>query len=95
VLHGRIRTTEARAKEMKSRMDRLVNFAKEGVTVPERKVSVMRLLKKHVSEITLDRLCDAEFLKKFGTRTSGFTRVVKLAPRKTDGAKIAILEFVD
>ena len=95
VLHGRIQTTEARAKEMKSRIDRLISLAKEGVTTPERRVSVIRLLKKRVSEITLDRLCDADFVKKFETRTSGFTRVVKLAPRKTDGAKIAILEFVD
>ncbi|MGB2791602.1 MAG: 50S ribosomal protein L17 [Candidatus Moraniibacteriota bacterium] len=95
VLHGRIRTTEARAKEMKSRIDRLVNIAKEGADVPDRRVATIRLLKKRVSEVTLDRLCDVDFLKKFGTRTSGFTRVVKLAPRKTDGAKVAILEFVD
>lgn len=95
VLHGRIRTTEARAKEMKSRIDRLVNIAKEGIDIPDRRVATIRLLKKRVSEVTLDRLCDADFLKKFGTRTSGFTRVVKLAPRKTDGAKVAILEFVD
>lgn len=95
VLHGRIRTTEARAKEMKSRIDRLVNLAKESVAVPERRVSVIRLLKKRLSGVALDRICDADFVKKFGTRTSGFTRIVKLAPRKTDGAKVAILEFVD
>ncbi|QQS15864.1 MAG: 50S ribosomal protein L17 [Candidatus Moraniibacteriota bacterium] len=95
VLHGRICTTEARAKEMKSRIDRLVNLAKEGIAVPDRRVATVRLLKQRVSGITLDRLCDADFLKKFGKRTSGFTRVVKLAPRKTDGAKVAILEFVD
>ncbi len=95
VLHGRIRTTEARAKEMKARIDRLVNIAKKGVDVPDRRVATIRLLKKRVSEVTLDCLCDVDFLKKFGTRTSGFTRVVKLAPRKTDGAKVAILEFVD
>ncbi len=95
VLHGRIRTTEARAKEMKSRIDRLVNIAKEGISVPDRRVATIRLLKRRVSDVTLERLCDADFLKKFGARTSGFTRVVKLAPRKTDGAKVAILEFVD
>ncbi len=95
VIHGRIRTTEARAKELKSRIDRLVNIAKKGVEIPERRVSSFRLLKKRVSEVTLTRLSDADFLKKFGTRTSGFTRVVKLAPRKSDGAKVAILEFVD
>ncbi len=95
VLNGRIRTTEARAKEMKSRIDRLVNIAKEGVLVPERRVATLRLLKKRVSGITLDHLCSEDFLKKFGTRTSGFARVVKLTPRKTDGAKMAILEFVD
>ena len=46
VLHGRIRTTEARAKEMKSRIDRLVNIAKEGISVPDRRVATIRLLKR-------------------------------------------------
>lgn len=95
VLHGRIKTTEARAKEMKSRIDRILNYAKKGLNVPEKRVSSLRLLKKRVSGITLERLSDTDFLKKFDTRTSGYARVVKLPPRKTDGAKVAILEFVD
>lgn len=95
VLYGHIQTTEARAKEIKSRIDRIVNIAKEGVEIPARRVSTLRLLRRRVSETTLTILSDAKFLKKFGTRTSGFARVVKLAPRKSDGAKVAILEFVD
>lgn len=95
VIHGRIRTTEARAKEIRSRIDRIVNIAKSGVDTPEKKVSSIRLLRSRVSGVTLERLSDEEFLKKFSSRTSGFTRVVKLSPRKTDGAKVAILEFVD
>ncbi len=95
VLHGRIRTTEARAKEIKSRIDRLINIAKNGVTAPDRRVSALRLLRKRVSGVTLRRFSDADFLKKFGARRSGFTRVVKLPPRKSDSARVAILEFVD
>lgn len=95
VLHGRIKTTEARAKELKSRIDRILNFAKKGLDVPAERVSALRLLQRRVSKVTLERLSDVDFLKKFATRTSGYARVVKLPPRKTDGAKVAILEFVD
>lgn len=95
VIHGRIRTTEARAKEIKSRIDRLVNIAKKGMEVPDRKVSAFRLLRRRVSEKAFEYFSDADFLKKFGARTSGFTRVVKLPPRRSDGAKVAMLEFVD
>jgi large subunit ribosomal protein L17 len=95
VTHGRIRTTEARAKEIKSRIDRILTLAKRGVEAPDRKVASLRLLKKRVSEVTLGYLSDTDFLKKFSSRTSGFTRVVKLPPRKSDGARVAVLEFVD
>lgn len=97
VLHGKIQTTEARAKEMKSRIDRILGLAKRATsaTDPSLRVSTLRLLRKRVSLTTLGRLSDASFLKKFDTRTSGYARVVKLPPRRSDGAKMAILEFVD
>ena len=97
VLHGRIQTTEARAKEIKSRIDRVLNYAKEAGSTsdPSRRVAVLRLLKKRLSEITLERLSDREFLKRFDARTSGYARVVKMPPRRSDGARLAILEFVD
>lgn len=97
VLHDRIRTTEARAKEVKSRIDRVLNYAKEAgfASTPSRRVAALRLLKKRLSGKTLDRLSDPSFLKRLSTRKSGYARVVKLPPRRSDGARIAVLELVD
>ena len=98
VLHGKIHTTEARAKEIKSRIDRLVNYAKEAGAKnvsPVRRVAVLRLLRKRVTLSTLQHMMDASFLKQFESRTSGYARVVKLPPRRGDGACVAILEFVE
>lgn len=99
VVHGRITTTEARAKEIKSRVDRLLNFAKEAGLVSDtdssRRVAILRLLKKRVSSVTLHRLSDRDFVSRFSSRQSGYARVIKMPPRRSDGARVAVLEFVD
>ena len=97
VLNGKIRTTEARAKEIKSRIDRVLNAAREANTAPEgaRRVAVVRLLKKRYSALTLARLSDPAFVQRLGERTSGHARVVKLPPRRGDGARMAFLELVE
>ncbi len=94
VVHGRIQTTEAKAKEIKSRIDRIVNTAKNAL-VAESRVSTLRLLKSRVSLPTLERFSDNAFVERFNKRTSGYARVVKLSPRRGDGARMAVLEFVD
>lgn len=92
ILHERIKTTEAKAKEIKGEMDILINRAKKGKSTSG-KTSVIRHLKSKISSVAADKL-QGDFLEKFSERTSGYTRVVKLSPRQSDGAKIAIIEFV-
>lgn len=92
VMHEKIETTEAKAKELKDRIDRLVNKAKRGQD-PVRKQAVIRDLKKYLPAMAVKKLM-GEFLEKFAKRNSGYTRIIKLAPRKSDSARVAIIEFV-
>lgn len=97
VIHGRIRTTEARAKELKSRIDRVLNAAKEShfAVDPARRIAVKRSLRSRYSSSTCDRLDDSEFIQNLSERKSGYSRVVKLSPRRGDGARMSIIEIVD
>jgi large subunit ribosomal protein L17 len=92
IMREKIETTEAKAKELKGKIDRLINKAKKGKD-PERKLAIIRDLKKYIPAMAMKKLT-GEFLDKFEKRSSGYTRIIKLAPRKSDSARIAIIEFV-
>lgn len=88
VKRGRIKTTEAKAKELRPIVEKLVTKAREN-TLSSRRTVLSRLgseegARKLVNEISL----------KYGDRPGGYTRIVKVEPRKSDGAKMAIIEFV-
>ena len=93
VMREKIETTEAKAKEAKSKIDKVINLAKRGKS-DSAKTLVIRELKKILPEQAAKKL-SGDFLSKFSGRNSGYARVIKLNPRKSDGAKIAIIEFVD
>jgi len=92
IMYEKIETTEAKAKEIKGMIDKLINKAKK-TKIAERKVSVTRDLRNHIPAMATKKLT-GEFLDKFSGRTSGYTRIIKLSPRKSDSAKIAVIEFV-
>lgn len=94
VVKEKITTTEARAKEMKSLVDRLVVKAQKAVADESKKVAIVRDLRKHLPLVAVKKLMTAAFIEKFGSRKSGFTRVIKLEQRKSDGARMAVIEFV-
>jgi len=93
VLHEKITTTEAKAKEVKSKIDRIINKAKSSNESKEKKVAVIRDLNKTLAKDVVEKLT-GEFSKKFEGRNSGYTRVIKIAPRKSDASKMAVIEFV-
>ena len=90
IIHGRIETTEAKAKETKSAIDKIITKAKRA---GESKMDIIRKVEGQLSEKAVGIL--VQNIKKFDKRNSGYARVVKLSPRKSDGAHMAIIELID
>jgi len=86
-LHEKIKTTEAKAKELKRYAEKFVTKAKKG------DLSSRRYLLKFFSKSIVKKLI-GEIAPRYKERPGGYTRVVKLGPRKSDGAKMAIIELV-
>jgi len=87
--HGRITTTEAKAKRLRPFAERLITFAKRGDLHARRRV----LSVVHDKEVVHSLF--AEIGPRYGTRPGGYTRIVKLGPRKGDAAPMAIIELVE
>lgn len=93
ILAEKIQTTEAKAKEIKGKIDRVINKAKKLQNPKFTLQAVKRELRKELPLVACRKIT-GEFLNKFSGRGSGYCRVIKLAPRKSDGAKMAVIEFV-
>ncbi len=93
VLRERITTTEAKAKEMKNFIDQIVNKAKAGREDTLLRVTLIRELRCLLPLVAVKKLF-SDFSARFDGRKSGYVRVVKLDRRKSDSAKMAIIEFV-
>lgn len=87
ILHGRITTTEARAKELRGVVERYITKAKVD------NFNTIRYLQKYVGEKASKKLVK-EIGPKYKDRKGGYTRVIKLAPRMSDSAKMAIIELI-
>lgn len=87
ILHEKVKTTLARAKELKPLIEKKVSVAKN------KSLSNIRLLRKSLSEKSVKKLIN-EIAPRFSLVAGGYVRIVKLTPRKTDGAKMAIIQFV-
>lgn len=85
----RIRTTEAKAKLLRPMADKLVTLGKDG-TVHARRRALMVIEDSEVVHKLF-----AEVAPRFSERNGGYTRVLKLGPRKGDAAPMAIVEFVE
>lgn len=92
IMREKIKTTEAKAKEVKSKIDRIINKAKKA-EIKKDKVTIIRELKKYIPDAASTKLT-GEFLSKFNDKSSGYATIVKLPRRKGDGARLAIVEFV-
>ena len=86
-LNGKIKTTEAKAKELSVFAEKMITRAKKG------DLASRRLLLKTQSKKISKKLIE-EIGPKYKDREGGYTRVIKTVPRKSDAAKMAIIELV-
>ena len=87
--HGRIKTTEAKAKRLRPLAERLVTFAKRGDLHARRRVLTVVRDKTVVHELF------TEIGPRYATRPGGYTRVTKIGPRKGDNAPMVVVELVE
>src|SRR3954468_22457667 len=87
--HGRITTTEAKAKRLRPLAERLVTFAKRGDLHARRRV--LRVVRDKSVVHTLF----ADIGPRFAERAGGYTRITKLGPRKGDNAPMVVIELVE
>ncbi len=87
ILKEKITITEAKAKGVRPFVEKLVTKSKKG------DLAAVKYLAKSLPEKARKKIV-AEIGPRYKGRAGGYTRIVKLGPRKTDGAKMAIIEFV-
>ncbi|MBR1416864.1 MAG: 50S ribosomal protein L17 [Bacilli bacterium] len=87
--HGYVVTTDARAKEARKYVERMITYGKDGSLVARRKA----LAFLHNDKKLVSKLFD-ELAKKYETRNGGYTRIIKLKERVGDDALEVKLELV-
>ncbi len=87
--HDRITTTEAKAKRLRPLAEKLITFARRGDLHARRQVLAVIRDKDVVHKLF------AEIGPKFVERPGGYTRIVKVGPRKGDNAPMAVIELVE
>lgn len=88
IQNKKIKTTEAKAKEMRGTIEKIITKAKKD-SVENRRLVYQKLPNK----IDIKKIF-SEIAPKYAERNGGYTRIIKLPPRKRDAAKMAIIEFV-
>jgi len=108
IYHGRIRTTEAKARAVRGQAEKLITLAKHGLVAEQedaargvhaRRLAAARLNRWMVegdgTRVDLVKKLFDEVAPRFADRPGGYTRIVKLPPRRGDAAPMAVLELVE
>lgn len=85
---GRITTTEARAKELRPFIEKLVTLGKK------KTLASQRLIVSRLASPMGTRIITKEIASRYESRAGGYTRITKLPPRSSDGARMAVIEWV-
>ncbi len=92
IIHKRIQTTDAKAKELRKFVEPLITFAKQGTLHARRQV--LKALPGKQGQRVTSILFD-EIAPKMADRPGGYTRIIKLGNRTNDRAPISLMELVD
>ena len=95
ILYGRIETTEAKAKDLRSVVDELITLGKKGDLAARRRAAayLRNVTDEKTGKTVLQKLFD-EVAPKYADRNGGYTRVVKTGVRNGDAAPMAYIELV-
>lgn len=86
--HGKITTTEAKAKRLRPLAEKLITFAKKGDIAARRQVLAT------ISNKSVVHTLFTEIGPRFAERNGGYTRITKVGPRKGDNAPMAVIEVL-
>ena len=103
--HGRIQTTEAKAKAIRGQAERMITLAKRALRHgdPARVVHARRLVAGRVfrypstseEDIDVVRKLFDDIAPRFADRPGGYTRITRLGPRRGDAAEMVVIELVE
>ena len=89
IIHKRIKTTDARAKELRRYIEPLVTKAKKG------DLSSIRMIAKKIRHKNILSILLNDIAPLYDNRNGGYTRIIKLGLRDNDRASVSFIEFVD
>ncbi len=88
IRHGQIKTTNARAKAVRSEVERMITLAKDG-SLAARRRAIAYLYDKNLVHALF-----ADAPERYGNRKGGYTRIVRTIRRRGDNAEMAIIELM-
>jgi large subunit ribosomal protein L17 len=94
-LHGRITTTEAKARAIRADAEKLITKAKRGLAEGGNRVHAQRQVVAYLNDKAAAQKLFDELAPRYETRNGGYTRIVKLGKRLGDAADMAIIELVE
>jgi large subunit ribosomal protein L17 len=93
-LHGRITTTDAKARAIRADAEKLITKAKQGLAEGGTRVHAQRQLVSYLNDKTIVKKVFEEIAPRYTTRNGGYTRLIKIGKRHGDAAEMTIIELV-
>lgn len=87
IRHGRVKTTKARAKAVRSQVEKMISLAKDG-SLSSRRQALGYIYDKQLVHALFDQVPD-----RYGDRNGGYTRIIRTIRRRGDNAEMAIIEL--
>lgn len=98
IVNERIETTVTRAKEVRKAVEKMITLGKRGDIHARRQAAAfvqrVEIEGENGTEFALQKLFD-DIAPRFAERQGGYTRILRVGPRRGDGAETAIIEFVE